>query len=290
MIEEFLVAAIQMSVDSNDFESNLKRAQFFIDKAARYGAKLAVLPEYFVTECPSKNRSPEEVKRLAEPISNSRVIRELSRKAKEHEMYIVAGTILELDKGEVYNTSVLIGPHGEVIGKQRKTHPENHDSKHEVGLGIKPSNELKVFDTELGRISILIDVDANIPEIITSFSILGADLIAWPLNWSVRWAYLVPAIASTYAYVAQAYVIAANRAMLRKEQIGPYPLYYMGPSVIANPEGEIVGYVGSFYEGIAFGLISKEILKTIREYNKRTYPLGRRPEVFKDFVTQKLNH
>ncbi|MEB3779281.1 MAG: carbon-nitrogen hydrolase family protein [Desulfurococcales archaeon] len=286
-MEEFLAAAIQMKIHSFDRELNLKNAVKLIDKAASFGAKLIVLPEYFVSECPSINKSPEDLKKMATPVEESSVIKRIASEAKRVEAYIVAGTILERDGDDVYNTSVLIGPTGEVIGRQRKTHPENHLSKREVELGVKPSNELKVFNTELGKLSILIDVDANIPEVAVSYAILGAEIIAWTLNWSVRWAYLVPAIASTYAYVTQTYVVAANRAMLREEQVGPYPLYYMGPSVIANPEGEIVGYAGSFYEGIAVGIISREIMKTIKDYNKDVYPLGRRPEVFKDIIARK---
>lgn len=282
-----MAAAVQMSIDSYDREDNLKRAIKFIEKAAKLGARLIVLPEYFATECPSANRVREELLKIAEPIEESSVIKEISRKAREVEAYIVAGTILEREGDILYNTSVLIAPSGEIVGWQRKTHPENHLSKHEVGLSIRPSNDLKVFSTELGRISILIDVDANIPEIVVAYGMMGAEIIAWTLNWSARWAYLVPAIASVYAYVTQTYVVAANRAMLRKEQIGPYPLYYMGPSVIANPEGEIVGYVGSFYEGIALGVASKEVMDTIRSYNREVYPLGRRPEVFTDILLRR---
>ena len=285
-MEEFLAAAIQMAIDSYDKEHNIRKALRFIERAGKLGAKLVVLPEYFATECPSANKSREDLLKLAEPVSESRIIKELARKAREVEAYVVAGTILERDGEDIYNTSVLIGPDGDIVGWQRKTHPENHPSKHEVSLGIKPANELKVFTTELGKISILVDVDANIPELATAYSTLGAEIIAWTLNWSVRWAYLVPAIASTYAYVTQTYVVAANRAMLRKEQIGPYPLYYMGPSVIANPEGEIIGYAGSFYEGIALGIISKETMSAIKNYNKDIYPLGRRPEVFKDIIAK----
>ncbi len=286
-MDEFLAAAIQMKIHSFDREANLRNALKLIDKAAGFGAKLIVLPEYFVTECPSVNKSPEDIKRLAEPVEDSSVIKAIAGKARDVESYIVAGTILERDGDDIYNTSVLIGPSGEVIGKQRKTHPENHLSKREVELGIKPSNRLEVFNTDLGKISILIDVDANIPEVVVSYAVLGAEIIAWTLNWSVRWAYLVPAIASTYAYVTQTYLVAANRAMLREEQVGPYPLYYMGPSVIANPEGELVGYAGSFYEGIAIGVISRDTMNTIKEYNKGVYPLGRRPEVFKDIIARK---
>lgn len=283
-MEEFLAASVQMSIDSYSPEKNLKKTLEIMERAAKHGARLIVFPEYFLTECPSKNRSPDELRKMGEPIPGGSSIEAICKKAEELGVYVVAGTILEVDGEKVYNTSALIGPNGEVIGKQRKTHPENHASKHEVGLGISASDELKVFDTELGKIGILIDVDANVPEIPRIYALRGAEIICWPLNWSVRWAYLVPAIASTYAYVTQCYLIASNRAGLREEQVGPYPLYYMGPSLIANPEGEITGYVDGFYEGVAYAELSGELLKRIREYNRETYPLWRRPEVFKEVV------
>ncbi|RLE51366.1 MAG: hypothetical protein DRJ21_00295 [Candidatus Methanomethylicota archaeon] len=280
----FIAASIQMKIRSFSRDENLKNALKMADKAAECKAKLIVYPEYFLTECPSKNKSLDELKKIAEPIPDGPTIKEFCKKAKEIEAYIVVGTILEIENDKIYNTSTLVNPKGEVIGKQRKTHPENHPSKHEVGLGITPSNDLHVFDTELGKIGILIDVDANVPEIPRVYALKGAEIICWPLNWSVRWAYLVPAIASTYAYVTQCYFIASNRAGLREEQIGPYPLYYMGPSVIANPEGEIIGYASGFYQCMALAEIDKELLKKIREYNKNTYPLWRRPKVFEDVI------
>jgi predicted amidohydrolase len=221
---------------------------------------------------------------MAEEIPGGSSVTQLSKKAKELETYIVAGTILEKEKSKIYNTSVLFGPNGEVIGKQRKTHPENHASKREVDLGITPGDELNVYDTELGKIGILIDVDANVPEIPRAYALKGADIICWPLNWSVRWSYLIPAIASAYAFVTQCYFIASDRAELREEQVGPYPLYYRGPSIITNPEGEIIGFTCSYYEGMALAEISTEILSKIRAYNKETYPLWRRPKVFKSVI------
>lgn len=281
---EFIASAIQMRTLSSKRNENLKNALKLVERAAKYGAKLIVFPEYFITECPSIHRTHDELQKTAEEIPGGPIITEFCKKAKELEAYIVAGTILEKEKDKIYNTSVLVGPNGEVIGKQRKTHPENHASKHEVGLGITPADELNVFDTELGKISILVDVDANVPEIPRIYSLRGADIICWPLNWSVRWAYLIPAIASTYAYVTQCYLIASDRAEVREEQVGPYPLYYMGPSVIANPEGEIIGFAGSFYEGMALAEISTEMLSKIRAYNKEIYPLWRRASVFKDVI------
>jgi len=283
-IEEFILASVQMRISSYSKEENLKKALNMIERASKYGAKLVVFPEYFLTECPSRKKTLDELKKIGEPIPGGASIEAMCNKAKELGLYVVAGTIIEVEGDKVYNTSTLISPEGEVIGKQRKTHPENHSSKHEVGLGISPSNNLEVFDTELGKIGILIDVDANVPEIPRIYALKGAEIICWPLNWSVRWAYLVPAITSTYAYVTQCYFAASNRAGLREEQVGPYPLYYMGPSLIANPEGEIIGYVSGFYEGIAYAEVSKETLRRIREYNKDTYPLWRRPEVFKEVI------
>lgn len=96
--------------------------------------------------------------------------------AREHEMYIVAG-IYEKEGPVVYNTSVLIGRDGILKGKYRKTALP----REEIDGGITPGNEFPVFDTDFGRIGMMICWDVFFPEVSRELSLKGAEIIFMPI-------------------------------------------------------------------------------------------------------------
>jgi predicted amidohydrolase len=96
--------------------------------------------------------------------------------AKQHDLYIVAG-LVERDGHLVYNTSVLIGPDGNMVGKYRKvTLPRG-----EVEAGVAPGYEYPVFETRFGRVGMMICYDGFFPEVARELSNAGAEVIAWPV-------------------------------------------------------------------------------------------------------------
>ena len=97
----------------------------------------------------------------------------MKEKAKEYSCYIVANLHEKDDDNHYYNTSVLIGRNGEIVGKYSKT----HNSMSEFEKGVTPGNEYPVFDTDIGKIGMLICWDAYFPEPARIITQNGADLI-----------------------------------------------------------------------------------------------------------------
>ena len=135
-MSKFIAAAIQMASTDN-IEENLRQAGMFLDEAAARGAKLAALPEYLHYVA---RRSRE----AAEEIPGGRTFQFFSEKAKQLDMWILAGTIFEKKDGALpYNTSMLIAPDGSLAAKYRKTHlcdlvlPGGHPRGHGAG-GCRP--------------------------------------------------------------------------------------------------------------------------------------------------------
>jgi N-carbamoylputrescine amidase len=273
------VAAVQMET-KNDKSENLRTAINFIDVAAEKEADIICFHEYFLTGPPAKELSTSYLKSTAEPIPGPS-IQVLCDKAKEYGVYIIAGTIIEIENDNLYNTSALIDPKGKVIGKYRKTHPENYIAKHEIGCGIKPGNEFPVFKTKFCNVGIMIDMDAAVPEVPRILSINGAELIFWPLQWSMRWARLIQPLTQAHAYMTQSYVVAANRVGRRELQTGVYPLIYGGGSTIADPEGNTLAVAPWHYPGVVVADVDLTFLRCWRnEIMPRDYPLARRPEIY----------
>lgn len=149
-----------------------KREQFapLIMEAVEKGANLIVLPEsltYYATGL--------EYVDCAESVPGPSTSY-FGSLAKKYRTHIVAG-ILERDGHLVYNTAILLGPAGQLIGKYRKvTLPRG-----EIEGGITPGNQYPVFETEFGRVGMMICYDGFFPEVARELAKNGAEVIAWPV-------------------------------------------------------------------------------------------------------------
>lgn len=96
----------------------LQKAEQYISEAANNGAKLAILPELFTTEC-----HPPIFVQKKESIPEGETSKFISHLAKKHSMHIIAGSIAEEIKGseKMKNTSAVFNPMGELIGKYTKS-------------------------------------------------------------------------------------------------------------------------------------------------------------------------
>lgn len=172
-----------------------KREQFepFIAEAGEQGVDLIVLPEtltYYGTgltfaEC-------------AEPIPGPSTAY-FGQLADEHDIHIVAG-LLERDAHLIYNVAVLIDPDGEIVGSYRKvTLPRG-----EIEGGITPGSEYPVFETEFGKVGMMVCYDGFFPEVARELTKNGAEVIAWPV-WGCN-----PLLASARACENHVYLISST--------------------------------------------------------------------------------
>jgi len=167
------VAAIQARPVNDDFRDpgNVGHALELLDRCVKADdeVRIACFPEYF----PWRGRE------------------ELSEKAEELGIYIIAG-LAEEEGGALYNSCVLIGPDGQVVGRQRKLNLGLMERKH---FGFSPGRELRVFDTEFGRIGIGVCVDFwGPPNVGRELLKMGAELIFNPSFFFIfreAWHYLL---------------------------------------------------------------------------------------------------
>jgi predicted amidohydrolase len=91
-------------------------------------------------------------------------------------VYVVAG-LYERDGKTIYNTSVLIGRDGKLAGKYRKVCLP----REEIDGGITPGTDYPVFDTDFGRVGMMICWDVHFPEVARELSARGAEVILMPI-------------------------------------------------------------------------------------------------------------
>ncbi len=96
--------------------------------------------------------------------------------ARKHNLHIVL-SLYERDGHVVYNTAVLLGPDGKLIGKYHKVSLPHS----EVESGIAPGKDYPVFDTKFGKVGLMICYDGFFPEVARELTNRGAEVIAWPV-------------------------------------------------------------------------------------------------------------
>jgi predicted amidohydrolase len=141
-----------------------------VAEAARQKADLVVLPETITA-----TGNGWSYERAAEPIPGP-ATDYFGALARQHSLHLVAG-LVEREGQLIYNTAVLIGPDGKLIGKYHKVALP----RTEIEAGITPGTDYPVFETRLGKVGLMICYDGFFPEVARQLSIRGAEVIAFPV-------------------------------------------------------------------------------------------------------------
>lgn len=237
-MERLKIALIQMTVVDSK-EKNLKKAEEMIKKAAEEGAEFAALPEMF--NCPYDNKFfPAYGER-----EGSLSWQTLSRIAKENKIYLVGGSVPEIDaEDHIYNTSYVFNPQGEQIAKHRKMHLFDIDVK--GGQYFKESdtlsagNQVTVFDSPYGKFGLVICYDFRFPELSRALVKKGARFIVVPGAFNMttgpaHWELLF----RTRALDNQVYTLGVAPA---RDVCAGYVSY--GNSIVVDPWGTVLKRLG----------------------------------------------
>ncbi|MFQ5975227.1 MAG: nitrilase-related carbon-nitrogen hydrolase [Candidatus Hydrothermarchaeales archaeon] len=197
-------------------DKNLARAIGIIQGSQ---ADLILFPELFTTGFDFDNLS-----QLSERVPGETT----ERIAAICDGTLFGGTILEKDGNKIYNTFVLINEDG-VMVKYRKIHPFREEKKH-----FNSGRELKVIETNFGRVALATCFDVRFPELFKEFMRRMADIVLvsaeFPDPREDHWKTLLRA----RAIENQCFVIATNRVGKDAKQT------YFGGSIVIDPWGEIV--------------------------------------------------
>jgi predicted amidohydrolase len=158
--------------------------------------------------------------------------------AREYRTYVAFG-LLEREGGFLYNTAVLLDRTGAVAGKYRKVQLPLS----EVSAGISPGNDVPVFETDFGRVALLICQDTAFPEPAREAAIRGAELLLVPI-----WGGKAPVVSARA--IEQSLYVAASGYDYRSE--------------VLNPLGAVLDRVGRpGRSGVAFAAI--DLTRRFRE-------------------------
>jgi predicted amidohydrolase len=169
------VAGIVLKWVRANKEANYRRAEPLIREAARKGARIVCTTECFLDgyAIADKGIPLKQYRALGEPIPAGKYYRRLAGLARELKVHLVAG-LLEADGDARYNSAVLIGPDGKLIGKYRKQELGHEGDRNTAG------DNAPVFETAYGRVGLMICADRTDPALVRRFRANGADLLICP--------------------------------------------------------------------------------------------------------------
>lgn len=151
-------------------EENIDEFCEWIDRAAQAKPDIICLPEAITMV-----GTPLAYDKVAEPIPGP-TSRRLGEMAKKHNCYIEA-CYNERDGRGVFNTAILIDRSGELVGKHRKLYVP----REEIEGGVSPGSDAPVFDTDFGRVGMMICWDVQFVEPAERLALKGAEVILLPI-------------------------------------------------------------------------------------------------------------
>lgn len=274
-MREFTVAVCQMD-SKDDKEANVDQALEFLDEAAEAGADLVSFPEMF-TFMGSDEGSLES----AEPVPGP-TTEKIAEKAETYGFHVHAGSMYEEadQEGKVYNTTVVFDDEGEIVTTYSKIHLFDVTIGDEVvteeSAKVEPGDGAVTAETDLGTLGLSICYDLRFPELYSTLSDQGADVIFVPAAFTLftgkdHWEPLLRA----RAIENQAYVVAAGQIGDKPEGVPTY-----GKSMVIDPWGNVVGRasdrVGMFTSEIDLGYVEevRRELPSLKHKRFDLYDLG----------------
>jgi predicted amidohydrolase len=234
-------AAVVQLNSTADRHRNLTNAESLVRAATADGATLVALPERF-----DLRGDPGDYEREAEPLDTARAVAWARALAHELRIDLIAGSLSERRAGheKLSNTSLHIGPDGELKGLYRKVHLFDvtvGEVDYRESDSDEPGDELVVSDAADGtRLGLSVCYDVRFPELYRILALRGAFVLTVPANFTrttgaAHWEVLLRA----RAIENQAFVVAPG-------QCGEYPPGQpaYGNSMIVDPWGEVIARAG----------------------------------------------
>ncbi len=145
-----------------DLNSIIQQIEFFVDSLSAYKSDFALFPEFFNAPLMAEYNhlsESEAIRKLAE--YTQPLVQEFSKLSVSYNINIITGSMPEVVDNTLYNTGYLCRRNGSVE-RFEKLHVTPNEEKF---WGIKGGNKLQTFDTDCGKIGVLICYDVEFPEL-----------------------------------------------------------------------------------------------------------------------------
>lgn len=165
----------------------MRQVEFFVETVSRYNADMLLFPELFnapLLSAYNQDDPPQAMRHLAE--YTEKIRDEILQMAVSYNINVITGSLPENHENRLYNVSYLCRRDG-TWDAQYKLHitPDEADC-----WGLTGGNSLKIFDTDFGKIGILVCYDVEFPELCRGLADKGMKILFIPFWTDTKNGYL----------------------------------------------------------------------------------------------------
>jgi 5-aminopentanamidase len=207
----------------HDKSSNLFKIQRCIQNASKENVDLVLFPELVLTGYYTREKTNE----LAED-KNGKSVQQIAGWAKEYDVKVIFG-FPEKRESQIFNSACFINNDGSILGTYQKIHLWDEEYKY-----FSAGNDFPVWETDIGKIGIMICYDTEFPETARMLAEKGAEIILAPT------ANMSPLEHSQKIYIQsracenQLFVATTNRIGIEEST------HFFGQSAAADPFGKLL--------------------------------------------------
>lgn len=239
------IAAIQMAM-SWDLADNVARATKLVREAAKEGAQIVVLPEFFETPYFCLEQVVDHFA-LARPFEGNPLIAGMSALAKELGIVLPISFFEKAGQAH-FNALAMIDADGWVLGRYRKSHIPAGPGYQEKYYFNPGDSGFRVFKTKYGVVGAGICWDQWFPECARAMALMGAEILVYPTAIGTEPPPAPPVDSRHHwrrtmqGHAAANYVplVAANRIGTERGKFSPVELTFYGTGFITDPTGAVI--------------------------------------------------
>jgi agmatine deiminase len=279
------IGLIQACV-SNNIAENMAKTVYKIGEAATKGAQIICLQELYRTQYfPQEENIAAES--LAETIPGEST-RAFAGLAKKHKVTIIAPIFEKNIDGKFYNSAVVIGENGEILGTYRKSHIPHDPYFYEKAYFAAAEPNYQVYKTPHANISALICYDQWFPEAARICCLQGAEIIFYPTaigyikdhtsadgDWHNAWL----TVQRAHAIANGIHVAAVNRVGTEGE------LEFWGGSFVCNSFGEVLAEASTSKEEVL--VVTVDLAKNKKIQEGWGFLRNRRPDTYGSLIEKR---
>ncbi len=262
------LAMAQMQ-NAGSIETNLAKSLSFIEQAAQNQADLILFPEVQLTDFFAQYPG-QDVRSYGLEI-DSETVRAFQKSCLENHIMAVPNIYL-LENGTYYDASLLIDKTGEILGVQKMVHVAQAPQFYEQDYYAPSDDGFHVFETEFGKIGLVICFDRHYPESIRTEALMGADLI------------LIPTVnvksepSETFAWEIRIQAFQNSVPIAMCNRVGrDGEMDFSGESLVTDSDGNLL-LMADDQEKILYCQVHPELSKHIR--GSRPYTSLRRKDLY----------
>jgi predicted amidohydrolase len=225
-MREVTIATVQYSPKLGEPEDNLVKMSDFVSKiASQQKVDLIVFPELATSGYELGLKFTDVAQRIPGPSVNL-----MSQRAAEFGVYIAFGMVSkEKVESILFNSAVLVGPDGELVGAYNKVHLRGEER-----MAFRDGYKMPTFETEsIGTVGLMLGYDLAYPEVARTLALEGAELICTMTNWETTNMEEYRSYLKARAFENSIFMAASNRV---GEDV---TLNFGGESMIVGPRGQV---------------------------------------------------